>query len=217
MSNEHRLHPAIPGYVASDQKTTTYKERELNEVHQMLLNGVHEQNSVMQESMFVQVFLPVLAGDVIDQRLMQEFVLGSGGLGKHVDIVNERGELLFRVPPLYSTDHIKPVVTARNAPTMTSIVSMSAMLQHITATKSQNYLRTAMNARLKSGDWRANINRSGSAWEEIFTRYGYVKKVNADESYFFTKNESLTGGGKPAVTTDVPDGRPLNNPDQDIW
>ena len=187
----------------------------IDDLHFQMINSAHDKATMsrMREEIFVNVFLPVLSGQVFNPEISAAFINGCGGLGRSAIIVDNDGTELFVVPPLVNTDHIKPLPDDVNAVTMGTIVSLANMLRVSTPHVADNSLKTEMANRINKSVVKGNSPHF-KEWEAIFNRYGIRTVSSNDDLKAFNEGSfDLTGAkpqapGQSAGATQEQPGRP---------
>ena len=174
---------------------------QIDDLHYLMLNSVHEEMSTMREEIFRDVFLPVLAGKKQDRELFGQYIHGAGGISRRVRVIDDHGNVLFEVPPLLTTSHIAAIPSNPNAPTFHTILEHTKMLAKISPTQSKNMFERNMYARVREGNRPHENPTHTKEWNVIFARYGY--------------NEN-TPNASSSSTPDQPGGSATNGPDVDI-
>lgn len=145
-----------------------------------VLNNPQNQTVVsMDEHRFVAVFLPMFAGDEVQHYReyganIATWQLHAGGPFNEVRIVNKQGVELFRVPPIFNSNAIKPLDGTGQATGIPSIADMLARANMIAKQGPgayDRYMREELERRsfmfTSENDETAYIQR----WNEIFQRY----------------------------------------------
>lgn len=175
--------PLIDNKLSNDQ---------IDDMHYLLSTAAVEDISTMRESIFRDVFLPVLACKVENEELLQEYIQGSGGFNRRVRIIDDNtGEELFTVPPLLSTADIALTPKDEKAPTFKQIADLAQAQSYISPVRAVENFRKNMTQRLLDGRVHRNDSIFTKEWQEIFMRYDYeVTEVRNDNQTTTTDTSS---------------------------
>lgn len=81
----------------------------------------------LPEEIFVQTFLPLFHGDINDigviTKLTQDWLYIAGGPSQEVAIINNKGEELYKVPPIFNSSAIS--VTEKGRRSIAEIITNS--------------------------------------------------------------------------------------------
>lgn len=141
----------------------------------------------LQEHIFVNVFLPLFAGDdpLPYKVSLDTWVNYAGSPFKQVNVINQKNEILFTVPALFNRDSVKPM-NGGNIP-LAHIVTTASQYARIHPTQGQNYLvnELAKCAMVMHND--SSLMNDLQIWNKIFTRYNrqpllLVKQEDKKES-----------------------------------
>ncbi|MNU19675.1 hypothetical protein D3C71_79080 [compost metagenome] len=155
----------------------------------------------LQERIFVQVFLPVFAGDEVNMykaKISPHWINVAGNPYRPVDIVDVRGNVLFRVPPLLDRTRLRTSTQAgERAPrsSMSHVVASAQQYAAMSPVLGQRYLSAQFTERALLMKVPANVAQDIEIWNEIFKRYGRPPLVEMKES---ASSSGAKPGEKPA-------------------
>ncbi|BCM95270.1 hypothetical protein [Burkholderia phage FLC6] len=169
-----------------------------------------EQNSQFPETLFVEHFLPLFAGEVqptaeVNYRTWLEKV--AGGEKVSVDIVDENGKILFTVPPLFDTSILEQ--SKPGGESMTLIERHYSRLKEFDAAASQQFLNKKLSGLHIKDKPTEQVYANMRIWNAIFERYGKHDKIlNLGNLLENDPNKDKAvdlGGSSSANTADVGD------------
>lgn len=134
----------------------------------------------LREDLFVNIFLPFFSGEENTynvglgnwETVAANKIPGANGLYKEVEVVDNTGQVLFRVPPIYDLDAINPTKLS-NTISLEDLFKQAEILALIKpqlAVKNNSLIFSRLLSKMK-----VNKNNSESyllRWREIFRRYG---------------------------------------------
>jgi hypothetical protein len=133
----------------------------------------------LDEYRFVNVFLPFFAGDeklpypvTTNHWVNVAGGMFRGGMYNEVDIVNDKGEVLFTVPPVADRSNHVPFQSERGQSSIANVVESAKNLANVHPAQSLNYLRTELAARYASMREQGHALEYVRRWNAIFARYG---------------------------------------------
>lgn len=126
----------------------------------------------LPEHIFVNVFLPFFAGDP-EPRFKVDIGIWAGIAGNpfaEVEIIDNKGVGLFRVPPIYDRSVINSESDDRVS--IAHIVRSAEQMSNMSPIAGMNYLREQLAQRSVIGDAGEKVGKHLERWKEIFKRYG---------------------------------------------
>lgn len=137
-----------------------------------------EQNAQFPETLFVEHFLPLFAGEVqptaeVNYRTWLEKV--AGGEKISVDITAEDGAVLFTVPPLFDTSILEQAKPGGES--MTLIERHYSRLKEFDAAGSQQFLNKKLSGLHIKDKPTEQVYANMRIWNAIFERYGKHDKI----------------------------------------
>ncbi len=153
-------------------------------------NGINEvaPSDVVRlpEYHFTQVFLPFFAGDenTMYKANLLTWVNMAGGPYRSVDVIDQNGNVLFRVPPVMDRSAINPVKNRSidiKGSSLSHVVATVSQLNQIHPTRGQEYLSKELTKRALVMRVPTNVASDLSTWNAIFTRYGRPPIVAMDK------------------------------------
>lgn len=130
------------------------------------------------EALFVEHFLPLFAGEVqptihVNYTTWVDKV--AGGTMMPVDIVDEKGVVLFTVPAMFSDSVLEQ--TKPGAQAMTHIERQYSRLKEFDAAGSQRYLSKMLSGMHIKEKPTQEVYDNMRVWNDIFKRYGREDKI----------------------------------------
>jgi hypothetical protein len=137
----------------------------------------------LPEDQFVNVFLPLLAGDteLPYPATIADWISIAGSPYKCVDVFdNSTGEILFRVPPFFDYHGVNPVrnISKRGGagrpdqPAFTDIIATAANLAGLHANQARAFVEQSLRSRAKLMDSNVLLARHVLQFNAILKRYG---------------------------------------------
>jgi len=130
----------------------------------------------LEEYIFVNVFLPLFAGDtelMYPQASLAIWANIAGSVYKPVNIVNKNGEVLYTVPPIMNNTVINPISNSKTS--LAHVVATAKQYSNIHPVQGRNYLMAELTQRATIMNVPKNVLENLHQWNEIFTRYGRPK------------------------------------------
>ena len=150
----------------------------------------------LPEKLFVTNFLPFFCGERDPEKDPDFFVFWvsiAGSPVSEVEIIDERGKPLFRVPPLNDTTIIKPDRTVKNSINFSQIITMAKMYANMTPTAGQNALMNGLGEKYKELQAKSEIfDKNTIRWLDILARYGKLPKQVTTSTSAPSKPGALT-------------------------
>jgi len=174
-------------------------QEKLDLVRESLAETAEQDVNQLQERIFVHVFLPIFAGDeknLYKAKLYPHWINVAGNPYRSVDVINPRGEVLFRVPPLLDRTRLRTSTQAgERAPrsSMSHVVASAMQYSAMSPAMGERYMSREFTQRALLMTVPASVLKDLETWNEIFKRYGRPPLVAVNESA--APSES---GDKPA-------------------
>lgn len=136
------------------------------------LEGISKKDVTrLPERNFVEVCLPFFAGDTkpkypID---MNTWLNIAGGPYCSVDVIDNKGQVLFTIPPIFDRSAIDP--TAKGRHSMAHIVATTNLYVKQHPKLGANYLDKELTGRALVMKVPAAVQKHLEIWNSIFTRY----------------------------------------------
>jgi hypothetical protein len=133
-------------------------------------------HAVIQENFFVEVFLPIFAGDEnpLHAATPEMWMRLAHGPFNEVTVVNPQSEVLFVVPPLYSQSAIKPLDGTGKGSRMPSL-SAAVESARMYASQGPNAVHNVIAHELGQRAFMFNVQGMDqdhiARWNAIFARY----------------------------------------------
>lgn len=128
----------------------------------------------MPERVFKHIWLPFFAGDeklLYKVAITPHWVNFAGSIYQKVHVVDERGQVLFTVPPILDRTAIQSLVHS-SGKTIGEIVENSQLYANIHPAQGAAYLERELDKRALVMKVPVNVVQSLKTWNEIFARYG---------------------------------------------
>ena len=145
----------------------------------------------LPEEVFVHTFLPLFHGDVKDIEtrtiLTQDWVNIAGGPSEEVSIVNNKGEEIYKVPPIFNSSAIS--VTEKGRKSIAEIITTSETDDF--KPRAQLQLRADLDLRQEEllAKSEQSRNETVNSLNNIFSRYNLSKFGDVPEE---DKKESIS-------------------------
>jgi len=137
----------------------------------------------LPEYVFVRAFLPFFCGEkkITEQpNILPSWIGIAGSPSKEVDIVDEKGEILFRVPAMNDTSVIDSL-NKKNGRSLQAIVQNYHRYQGITPINGENFLANAIADKIQAiRTTSESFTENEKKWNEIFIRYGKMKSTEPE-------------------------------------
>jgi hypothetical protein len=167
------------------------------------LNVIAEETMArLPEDIFIEVFLPVLAGDPPETRKHKEgiadWISVAGSPYKEVDIFDPKtNQVLFRCPPLFDYNGINPVrdVRDRGQRPIADIVNRAEQLNQLHPNQGLHYLKQELGQRLLTMNTGAKLAPNVLRWNAVLQRYNRKPLVEVKGSVPTTPGASQGGSG----------------------
>lgn len=161
----------------------------INEAFDQVLALEQTDNARLDEVRFRDVFLPFFAGDTdpqykvtmahwynvargdFDRQEYSDSMNLAGASYREVDIVDEKGNVLFTVPPIMDRLAVRTLKRERGVPSVSDVIFQAQAYSNLSPMAGQHHLDVELNER---GDRMFSPNHHAYAvrWAEIFARYG---------------------------------------------
>jgi hypothetical protein len=158
-------------------------------IHQALVGDIEVKR--IPESTFVKEILPVLSGEVISAEFPLLMAAVAGTPFSEVDVINDAGEILFRMPALLERNIISHVEASKRG-SMASMLITAEMLGKQSPLRAEKYLEHEFDGRGIAKNRDEIITARQARWNTILARYG--KAVDAG-----VKVDAPVGTEKPQL------------------
>ena len=145
----------------------------------------HQIKGRLPESLFVNHFLDFFSGEkpaTPDNKIIEQWISVAGTPMSTVDVINEKGDVLFNVPSLFETNMLDIAKTSTTNSLPEIYGTFDAKVNHIPAVGNK-YLADALGDKIQNmvKDSPA-LNTNKQKWDEILTRYGKLEKSKSINS-----------------------------------
>lgn len=130
------------------------------------------------EALFLQHFFPFFIGDVPPTNLINNTTWidkVAGDSRNPVEIINEKGEVLFTVPPMFDTSVLDQAQSGGQ--TMTLVERHYSRLKEIDVSGSQQFLKNTLSSIHVKDKPTQELYANFRAWNDILTRYGRQDRI----------------------------------------
>lgn len=137
------------------------------------LNAIAEQEvTTIPEALFVNTYLPFFAGQsVADEINLSTWAGIAGNPFKSVNIADNNGVILYKIPPLFDRTALDPTKITKGASPIQHVMQTYEQLLNIHPVRAQNYLETELNKRNLSILVPKSVLNNLEIWNNIFKRY----------------------------------------------
>ena len=136
----------------------------------------------LEEYIFANVFIPLFAGDenLLYDVTFQTWINVAGSPYKEVDIIDNKGKVLFAVPPIL--DRLSINSTSDQRIPIASVVASAQQFSRVHPSQGKAFLANALNKRAMVMKVPANMLKFLERWNKIFTRYGRHEIMPLEQS-----------------------------------
>lgn len=154
---------------------STEKEQEINTLLENINNVLNkvgnESVSRMQEKIFAGVFVPIFAGEEsLYGATLETWINFAGGPYMEVDVINNVGKVIFRVPAIYDRNTINP--SAKGGLNIANIVETAQLYTSFHPNQGIAYLNNALDKCAMILKIPSNVKENLEFWNMVFKRYG---------------------------------------------
>lgn len=150
--------------------------------------------NTLPEQVFINTFLPLFHGDVIDdqQRMMltQQWINISGGPSQEVSVVNEKNEELYKVPPIFNSSAV--TVSEKGRKSISDIIKENEYDDF----KPRALLNLVNDLDVRQKELLVNVEQARvntvDTLNNIFTRYNLSSFKNDNKSKDVDSDNDLT-------------------------
>lgn len=161
------------GQPAPQTGMDTFKNSKLSDqiasIHKALVVDVEVKK--IPESTFVKEILPILTGEVVSTEFPLLMAAVAGTPFSEVDVIDDAGNTLFRMPALLERNIISHVEASKRG-SMASMLITAEMMIRQSPRRAQNYLEHEFNGRGISQNREEIIKQRQERWNVILARYG---------------------------------------------
>lgn len=177
MSNEKGSLQKAADQVTEQQRSLAANSANelINDVFQNLVVGAKADTAKLPESIFVEQFLPFFSGEqnVKDRKeFFSEWIGVAGSPMGEVNVINEEGNVLFSVPPMFDSSVIE--TAKRNlGESFSDIYSQYKMHSNNLPVVGEKFLADAFEKKIGTTVKKSDVVSSNQErWNNILTRYG---------------------------------------------
>lgn len=154
------------------------------------------------ESTFVKEILPVLTGEVISTEFPLLMAAVAGTPFSEVDVVDDAGNILFRMPALLERNIISHEEASKRGSLASMLITAEMMIRQ-SPRRAQSYLEHELDGRGIAKNRDEIINQRQARWNHILAHYGKTLTATGD----VTEGASAPAAdkGKPQLDFDNDD------------
>lgn len=147
--------------------------REITAIHDALI--VKAEVKKIPEGTFVKEILPAITGESVNSDFPLLMAAVAGSPFAEADIIDQQGNVLFRMPALLERDIISHDEASKRG-SLGSMMITAGMLSHQSPRRAEIYLQHEFDGRGIAKNRDEIIKRRQERWNEILGRYGYALK-----------------------------------------
>lgn len=181
------------------------------------LRGLEDSSTPrMDEVMFREVFLPFFANDENPkyQVNLNKYLEFTTSPFKELDIVDNHGNVLFTVPPLYDGESIRildPTGEKENKTRLLNVMSNANLLRNRSEAEAEKYVQANMVGRLAKVESKLKLFNYALRWNTIYSYYGREEPFPTITQEFIDNFVNKTVAPKVDVDVDT------TSNDDDEW
>lgn len=157
----------------------------------------------MSERVFTNIWLPVFAGEGNPYRVtLQHWVNYAESPFRAVDVVNEQGEVLFRVPSLMKREKVNPISGDRRH-SIDHVLRSAEQMANFHPMQGYHYLEAELTKRALIMQVPGIVLKDLETWNAIFQRYGKPPLKAVDEKGQATSDPATPAGDADDFSFDV--------------
>ena len=138
------------------------------------------------EDVFRRYFLPFFLGEMTNQahEVLPYWFKIAGAATKPVDVVNSRGQVIARVPPLHDQSFLRPIASRedRNGPSMAYIFNVMENQKYTSDKLAQSTFNRAVVERARTMFSNLDNSASAQAWAALFKAFNVTPKFEMGAS-----------------------------------
>lgn len=146
---------------------------DITNIHKALVMDVEVKK--IPESTFVKEILPIITGEVVSAEFPLLMAAVAGTPFSEVDVVNDAGEIIFRMPALLERNIISHEEASRRG-SIASMLITAEMLSNQSPVRAERYLEHEFNGRGIAKNRNEIIAQRNARWNTILERYGKTLK-----------------------------------------
>lgn len=186
---------------AMDKQQRQSIAAEIDQISKHLIQAAEPNIPTMSERVFVYIWLPFFAGDDKPQYPVdfQHWFNFTGNPYQPVNVVDEKGDVLFQVPPVFDRSVVNPLSQKRTS--LAHVVQSYQQLRNIHPNQGNVFLDAELTKRALLMKVPHNVLANLETWNSIFQRYGRKPLVEVD-SQATTSPGSAAAAGQPDISYD---------------
>lgn len=155
----------------------------ISNIHSALLSPESLDIRKLPENVFVYHFLPWFAGTSTDKNVnAAAWVDIAGSANVPVHIVDNSGEILYTIPPLFDRTIVQTSSADRDMPGMNHVLITFDQLSRISPRRAELYYLQELEKRKILDDKTIKLREKVKFWNDLFKRYGLpLIEVNLKE------------------------------------
>ncbi len=156
---------------------------DIKDIFEKLNAATEKETKSMSEGAFKEIFLPMFLGEESKHGMkMANWINYAGGPFFSVKVVDDKGAVLFTVPPVYNRKALDDLggldAGGRPMRPISHILTTYGQMARIGPNVGENYINAELTKRFdvmkKDVDFLATLK----VWKDIFTRYGHGDRIH---------------------------------------
>ena len=145
----------------------------LGKANDRLTTITDEDTARMPEKIFAGVFVPIFVGEEsLYNATLETWVNFAGSPYRSVDIIDARGNTLYRVPPIYERGNIKSITDSTRNNSVFHMVLTAQQYARVHPKQGEAYLNDALSKRNTMLSSPINLAKNLEFWNMVFKKYG---------------------------------------------
>lgn len=163
----------------------------------------HQGAQHMPERVFVGIWLPVFTGEGNPYKVtLQHWINFAEGPFRAVNVIDDKGEVLFQVPPLIKRETVNPIGEDRRH-SIGHVLHSAEQLTNFHPAQGMQYLEAELTKRALIMKVPGNVLDDLKTWNAIFARYGKPALKAVDESGQEVKPSGAAAAASDDLSYDV--------------
>lgn len=131
------------------------------------------------EPVFKEIFWPYFTGERkadANSPAISHWIGLVGSASAEAEVVDIKGNVLFKVPPMYDSDRLDTLTQTKGTSNFAAIFENAVGQARVHPSMGQKYLAEELSKKLLD---RLPENPNGHSWRPVFEHYGLIKKAEA--------------------------------------
>lgn len=178
---------------------------DITRIHQALV--VNTEVKTIPENTFVKEILPILTGEVVSADFPLLMAAVAGSPFSEVDVINDAGETIFRMPSLLERNIINHTESSKRG-SLASVFITVEQLARNSPKRADHYLEHEFAGRGIASNINEIHDKRQARWNDILLRYGKTlqKDGSVVDAGVVPKTSNKTIKNKPELDFDNDDG-----------